>query len=89
MIKRIAEMQEQLQLLAEDKKHATIPGKEDLPLLEVVRRNELVVLGTLRSFLDDLYEIDPTSCSCPLRPSPSCRLKALMSHIKKMLVKRR
>ncbi|KAF9038008.1 hypothetical protein BJ165DRAFT_1597079 [Panaeolus papilionaceus] len=36
LIKRVAETQEQLRLLAEDKQHATTPGNEDLRLLEVL-----------------------------------------------------
>ncbi|KAF9031170.1 hypothetical protein BJ165DRAFT_1535495 [Panaeolus papilionaceus] len=66
LLKRISNIHQQLLTLAEDKQSASIPGSEDPCLLEVVLRDEKVALGTLQSFLDDLYEINPKSCSSPL-----------------------
>ncbi|KAF9040941.1 hypothetical protein BJ165DRAFT_1613476 [Panaeolus papilionaceus] len=54
LIGRIANTLQQLQLLAEDKQHATHSGSEDHHLLEVVLRDEKVALSSLQSFLDDL-----------------------------------
>ncbi|KAF9033369.1 hypothetical protein BJ165DRAFT_1567661 [Panaeolus papilionaceus] len=65
LLERISNTCQQLLTLADDKQSATTPGREDPLLLEVVLRDEKVALGALQSFLDDLYEIDPESCSSP------------------------
>ncbi|KAF9038002.1 hypothetical protein BJ165DRAFT_416775 [Panaeolus papilionaceus] len=71
LLTRIDNVQQRLQALAKDKKDATIPGLEDPLLLEVMRREEVAALAALHSFLDDLYDIDPQSCSSPYpRPMP-------------------
>ncbi|KAF9033358.1 hypothetical protein BJ165DRAFT_757351 [Panaeolus papilionaceus] len=82
LLERISNTCQQLLTLAEDKQSATIPGREDPLLLEVVLRDEKVALGALQSFLDDLYEIDPECCSSPFPqenvpqspPPPPCPL---------------
>ncbi|KAF9033319.1 hypothetical protein BJ165DRAFT_1515350 [Panaeolus papilionaceus] len=65
LLERISNTCQQLLTLADDKQSATTPGREDPLLLEVVLRDEKVALGALQLFLDDLYEIDPGSCSSP------------------------
>ncbi|KAF9031146.1 hypothetical protein BJ165DRAFT_1535478 [Panaeolus papilionaceus] len=65
LLGRISNIHQQLLTLAQDKQSATTPGSEDLLLLEVVLRDEKEALRGLQSFLDDLYEIDPGSCSLP------------------------
>ncbi|KAF9033322.1 hypothetical protein BJ165DRAFT_1598789 [Panaeolus papilionaceus] len=59
LLGRISNSQQQLLILAEDKQNATTPGREDPLLLEVVLRDEKVVLAALKSFLDDLGAIGP------------------------------
>ncbi|KAF9040937.1 hypothetical protein BJ165DRAFT_1493405 [Panaeolus papilionaceus] len=59
LIGRITNTLQKLQLLAEDKQHATCSGSEDHYLLEVVLREEKVALSLLQSFLDDLVCINP------------------------------
>ncbi|KAF9040880.1 hypothetical protein BJ165DRAFT_1596288 [Panaeolus papilionaceus] len=54
LLGRITNTLQKLQLLAEDKQHATHSGSEDHHLLEVVLRDEKVALSSLQSFLDDL-----------------------------------
>ncbi|KAF9049169.1 hypothetical protein BJ165DRAFT_1464679 [Panaeolus papilionaceus] len=60
LLDRISSAQQHLRFLAEDKKHATTPGKEDPCLLEVVLRDERAVLAALQSFLDDFVAFGPT-----------------------------
>ncbi|KAF9033330.1 hypothetical protein BJ165DRAFT_1534617 [Panaeolus papilionaceus] len=84
LLERISNIHQQLLTLAEDKQSAIIPGREDPLLLEVVLRNEKVALGVLQSFLDDLYEIDPESCSSPLPHLPLHA--ALKSHFRRFVV---
>ncbi|KAF9049161.1 hypothetical protein BJ165DRAFT_1078258 [Panaeolus papilionaceus] len=60
LLDRISSAQQHLQFLAEDKKHATTPGKEDPCLLKVVLRDERAVLAALQSFLDDLVTFGAT-----------------------------
>ncbi|KAF9040929.1 hypothetical protein BJ165DRAFT_1596314 [Panaeolus papilionaceus] len=54
LLGRITNTLQKLQLLAEDKQHATHSGSEDHHLLEIVLRDEKVALSSLQSFLDDL-----------------------------------
>ncbi|KAF9040947.1 hypothetical protein BJ165DRAFT_1530765 [Panaeolus papilionaceus] len=61
LLGRITNTLQKLQLLAEDKQHATCSGSEDHHLLEVVLRDEKVALSSLQSFLDDLVGCDPQS----------------------------
>ncbi|KAF9033353.1 hypothetical protein BJ165DRAFT_1534633 [Panaeolus papilionaceus] len=65
LLGHISNTQQHLLTLADDKQNATTPGREDPLLLEVVLRDEKVALEALRSFLDDVYEIDPESCFSP------------------------
>ncbi|KAF9032622.1 hypothetical protein BJ165DRAFT_1535023 [Panaeolus papilionaceus] len=67
LLHHIINAQQRLDMLAEDKRNATTE-KERLCLLEVVLEEESAVLNALHSFLDDLYEIDPSSCSSRLPP---------------------
>ncbi|KAF9033378.1 hypothetical protein BJ165DRAFT_1534652 [Panaeolus papilionaceus] len=59
LVHRITNIQLQLQILAEDKRNATMPGRENPLLLEVVIGDEEAALATLQSFLDDLVTIGP------------------------------
>ncbi|KAF9038000.1 hypothetical protein BJ165DRAFT_1597073 [Panaeolus papilionaceus] len=56
LLDRITNLQQRLQILAEDKKIATIPGQENTLLLEVVLEEEQTVSAALQSFLADLAE---------------------------------
>ncbi|KAF9049171.1 hypothetical protein BJ165DRAFT_1581089 [Panaeolus papilionaceus] len=59
LLDRITNAQQRLQTLSEDRMAATAPGYEDVDLLEVVLRDEGVVLTMLQSFLDDIIAIGP------------------------------
>ncbi|KAF9034275.1 hypothetical protein BJ165DRAFT_1615763 [Panaeolus papilionaceus] len=92
LLERISNAQQQLHSLEGDRCHASRPGKEDPLLLGVVLMDERAVLSALQSFLDDLYEIDPQSCSSPFpqKNSPQAEspptTKSLRSHLKTMTI---
>ncbi|KAF9043887.1 hypothetical protein BJ165DRAFT_1528480 [Panaeolus papilionaceus] len=59
LLGRIANVRQQLQVLAADIKTAITPGQEDPCLLNVVLRDEKKALAVLQEFLDDLYALFP------------------------------
>ncbi|KAF9034271.1 hypothetical protein BJ165DRAFT_1534099 [Panaeolus papilionaceus] len=63
LLDRITNIQEKLDILAEQKQTAITPGREDPCLLEVTLEEEKSVLASLQSFLDDLIVTDPIGLS--------------------------
>ncbi|KAF9033001.1 hypothetical protein BJ165DRAFT_1516519 [Panaeolus papilionaceus] len=76
LLDRIAMVQQQLNVLMDDKHAALTPANENSQLLMAIHRDSQAVMLTLQSFYDDLYFIDPEGLRsllgiAPLASGPS------------------
>ncbi|KAF9044015.1 hypothetical protein BJ165DRAFT_1594709 [Panaeolus papilionaceus] len=70
LLDRIANLQQELVMLTEDKCHVLTPGKEDPHLLSVVYWRTQEAMQRLQSFYNDLYLLDPEGCRSLLGMAP-------------------